>query len=124
MRFLKELCRFFVQITTGILIICAINYSVWGNGELPANILWQIVLSGAVTAVITEIVMSLPEPETKKRFGFIHRSALCCALHSNVGDRNAVRLGIKNSSGSASDVPERGGGICLYHGSDIFYKQA
>ena len=45
MRFLKELCRFFVQITTGILIICAINYSVWGSGELPANILWQIVLS-------------------------------------------------------------------------------
>lgn len=83
MRFLKELCRFFVQITTGILIICAINYSVWGNGELPANILWQIVLSGAVTAVITEIVMSLPEPETKKRFVLytaLHYVVLCIVM--------------------------------------------
>lgn len=83
MRFLKELCRFFVQITTGILIICAINYSVWGSGELPANILWQIVLSGAVTAVITEIVMSLPEPETKKRFVLytaLHYVVLCIVM--------------------------------------------
>ena len=83
MRFLKEFCRFFVQITTGILIICAINYSVWGSGELPANILWQIVLSGAVTAVITEIVMSLPEPETKKRFVLytaLHYVVLCIVM--------------------------------------------
>lgn len=83
MRFLKELCHFFVQITTGILIICAINYSVWGSGELPANILWQIVLSGAVTAIITEIVMSLPEPETKKRFVLytvLHYVVLCIVM--------------------------------------------
>ena len=72
----KRALPLFVQITTGILIICAINYSVWGNGELPANILWQIVLSGAVTAVITEIVMSLPEPENKKK-----RFVLYTALH-------------------------------------------
>lgn len=75
----KRALPLFVQITTGILIICAINYSVWGSGELPANILWQIVLSGAVTAVITEIVMSLPEPETKKGSFYTPLCTMLCS---------------------------------------------
>lgn len=84
MNFLKELCRYFVQITTGIIIICAVNFAVWGgDSDLPKDILWQILLSGAVTAVITEIIMILPEASTKKQFilyTVLHYAVLCVVM--------------------------------------------
>lgn len=82
MKFFTELCRYFVQITTGILIVCAVNFLFYGSADMPGSTLWQILLSGFLTALATAIAYSF-EPKSTKQFILmtaIHYIVLCIIM--------------------------------------------
>lgn len=53
MRKLTEFVKWFIYITTCILIVFAANVSIAGDETIPAGTLWQILMSGFVTAGVT-----------------------------------------------------------------------
>lgn len=75
--------RWFVVITTGILIICAVNFTVFGEGDIPASILWDILVSGLATTAVTVIFWSREEAK-KGGIGhlvmFFHYICLCVVM--------------------------------------------
>ena len=79
MRKLFELLRWFFYITTCVLFVCAANVQISGNETVPAIILWQILLSGFLTALVT--VVLLPGEQDGGRVGVIkiivHYFVLC-----------------------------------------------
>ena len=69
-------------ITTAIIVICALTVTLSGNDTLPSNTLLRIVISGAVTAVITAIIYSR-EVNTSKGFitlMAVHYVILCVVM--------------------------------------------
>lgn len=83
---LQEFIKWFVFITTGILIVCAVNFSVFSDGEdIPDDTLWQILLAGLVTAVIT-VFFDLREIFDKRNsffmlflhYGFLDAAMILC----------------------------------------------
>ena len=50
---LSNFIKWFLSITSGILIICAICYSLEGSETLNKNTLWDILLSGFLTTFVT-----------------------------------------------------------------------
>lgn len=85
MKFFTEFLKYFVIITTGVLIICAINVSLsetHGESLAVGVTLWQIIGAGAVTAFVTALVYKL-ECSTKKQFiamGIIHYILICAIM--------------------------------------------
>lgn len=82
MKFFTEFCRYFVQITTGILIVCAVNFLLYGFEDMPGSTLWQILLSGFLTAIATAAAYSF-EPKSTKQFILmtaIHYIVLCIIM--------------------------------------------
>ena len=53
MRGIHDFIKWFSYITMGILIVYAFNMLFYGLDSLPANTLWQILLSGALTTFVT-----------------------------------------------------------------------
>lgn len=45
--------KWFFYITSGILIVCAVNFEIAGMDTIPRQTLWQILLSGFLTALVT-----------------------------------------------------------------------
>ena len=83
MKFFTELCRYFVQITTGILIVCAVNFLLYGFEDMPGSTLWQILLSGFLTALVTAAAAYSFEPKSTKQFILmtaIHYIVLCIIM--------------------------------------------
>lgn len=85
MKFFTEFLKYFVIITTGVLLMCAVNVSMSENhGEsLALDVtLWQILGAGAVTAFVTALVYKR-ECNTKKQFiamGMIHYILICVIM--------------------------------------------
>lgn len=82
MKFFTELCRYFVQITTGVLIVCAVNFLLYGADNISGATLWQILLSGFLTAFATTIAYSF-EPRSTKQFIMmtaIHYIVICIIM--------------------------------------------
>jgi len=82
MKFFTELCRYFVQITTGVLIVCTVNFLLYGSADIPGSTLWQILLSGFLTAFATTIAYSF-EPRSTKQFVImtaIHYVVICIIM--------------------------------------------
>jgi len=82
MKIITESIKYFMYITTAIIIICALNITLSGNDTMSSNTLWQIIISGAATAVVTAIVYSREVNTTK---GFItmmavHYVILCVVM--------------------------------------------
>ena len=82
MKIITESIKYFMYITTAIIIICALNITLSGNDTMSSNTLWQIIISGAATAVVTAIVYSREVSTTK---GFItmmavHYVILCVVM--------------------------------------------
>lgn len=50
---IKNFMQWFVYITVGILIVCAVNFSLFGEEGIPQNTLWEILLSGFLTTLVT-----------------------------------------------------------------------
>ena len=62
--FLISLLHYFVDITTAVLIAAAIYMTISGR-QMDSVILWQILLSGFITALPTSILLCF-EPENPK----------------------------------------------------------
>ena len=57
-RFL-EFVKWFLYITTSVLFVCAANMEISGTETINSNVLWQILLSGFITALITVFLRPL-----------------------------------------------------------------
>ncbi|MBP0963908.1 MAG: DUF3021 domain-containing protein [Oscillospiraceae bacterium] len=85
MKFITEFLEYFVIITTGVLIICAINISLsetHGESLEVGVTLWEIVGAGAATAFVTALVYRR-ECNTKKKFiamVIIHYILICAIM--------------------------------------------
>ena len=80
MKYISEFIKYFCFITTGILIISGIT--VVNHDEIPPEICLQIVLAGAITALVSTIFLT-GEPKSKKdmflRMG-LHYVSLCVIM--------------------------------------------
>lgn len=79
-----EFVKYFMNITTGILIICAVNS--FGTEMLSGKVLWQILIAGAGTALLTTIIYNKEVSTTK---GFVLMTAvhyiLLCVIMIIIG---------------------------------------
>lgn len=82
MKKLSNFVKWFLYITTGILIVCGINYTLAGVEAVPVNIFWKILFCGFVTTLVT--VLLLPKEEdgrTKSYVKFaLHYITLCIVM--------------------------------------------
>lgn len=79
MKFLKSFVSFFSTITTGILIVCAVNFLLSDSTEIPGDTLFQILLSGFATSLAT-VPFYYREITSRKKFLIIiavHYVLLC-----------------------------------------------
>lgn len=80
MKYISEFIKYFCFITTGILIISGIT--VVNYDEIPPEICLQIVLAGAITALVSTIFLT-GEPKSKMdmflRMG-LHYVSLCVIM--------------------------------------------
>ena len=53
MKLLKKFLQWYLYITTGILIVTCICFAIDGVESLPKETLWQILLSGFLTTLVT-----------------------------------------------------------------------
>lgn len=82
MNFIRNFLNFFTTITSSVLIIVALSSSMGDYGPLDASILWDIVLAGTVTSVVTAVVYSI-DYKTVKQYIFasvIHYILLCIIM--------------------------------------------
>lgn len=82
MRIFRGYVKCFLYITTGILVVCGINYGLAGAETVTADIFWKILVSGLITAGIT--IALLPREEDGKLKSYIrfalHYIALCMIM--------------------------------------------
>lgn len=78
MELLREVFKWFLYITTGILIVTAIMFSLVGEESMPANTLWNILLAGLLTTGVTVCF------KPWKNWGIVgyicHYTALCVVM--------------------------------------------
>lgn len=82
MSILKKFARWFLYITTAILIVTSILFELYGVEALPKNTLWQILVAGFLTTLVT-VLFSVEEITGKKRLivgVFLHYVALCVVM--------------------------------------------
>lgn len=82
MRVLKDFVKWFLYITMGILIVCAVNFQIADAESIPKETLWQILLSGFLTTGIT--VLLYPRNGSNKSTFWVevlaHYLALCIIM--------------------------------------------
>nr|MBQ8252047.1 DUF3021 family protein [Lachnospiraceae bacterium] len=57
MKKIGEYVKWYVYITTSILMVVALIFGLYGAEELPGETLWQILVSGFVTTLLTVIMV-------------------------------------------------------------------
>lgn len=82
MHLLKRFINWFTRITTGTLIISTIAMKISGLEVCTVDILWQILLVGIVTTILTMAV--LPDKEYSLREGIIRYSVHFVLLSATV----------------------------------------
>ena len=79
MKKIFEFVKWFLYITTCVLFVCAANLLISGVDFVPADMLWQIMLSGFITALVT--VLLGPGEQDGIRISvikiFVHYVVLC-----------------------------------------------
>ena len=82
MRKLTRFFKWFFYITTCVVLICAANVQISGGNTIPAKMLWQILLSGFVTSLVTMVF--LPDIKDNWRLGVLkyvaHFVSLCVVM--------------------------------------------
>lgn len=53
---IKNLVKWFLYISTGVLIVVAANMKIAGEDMIPADTLWQILLSALLTSLVTAVL--------------------------------------------------------------------
>lgn len=74
--------KWYFYITTSILMVTAVIFGLYGVESLPAETLWQIILSGALTTLLTVVMFYI---ESKSMAGtilkyFFHYVALSAVM--------------------------------------------
>lgn len=82
MRILSDAIRWFLYITTAILIVVATNFTIAGNQTVSVSALWKIILSGFITTLVT--LLFYPREVNKKSTVylqcFVHYLVLCAVM--------------------------------------------
>lgn len=78
MKLMSEVFKWFLYITTGILIVTAIMYTVSGETTMPVNTLWKILLAGVLTTGVT--VCFKPWKDWAPWGFLVHYLALCVVM--------------------------------------------
>lgn len=58
MKRLSEFIKWYIYITISILAVCTVIFNILSDGTIPAATLWQILLSGFLTTVVTVLLTS------------------------------------------------------------------
>lgn len=106
MRFIRGFLNFFTTITVCILIVVAISCSLGDYDGMSESILWDILLSGAVTALVTAAVYSV-EFKSKKHFVFmtaVHYLLLSAVMIFLAANFGWISLDIGGALGMMFDV--------------------
>ncbi len=53
MKSISEYIKWFVYITIGIFLVCAISFTLAGETEIPVGTLWKVMLEGLVATLVT-----------------------------------------------------------------------
>lgn len=53
MKSIGEFIKWFIYITIGIFLVCAISFTLEGATEMPVNTFWKVLLEGLVATVVT-----------------------------------------------------------------------
>lgn len=82
MKRLSEVIKWFLYITTGILIVVSLSYTLAGEESVPTIALWYILLAGFLTTIVTVILV--PGDDEKPLVGglkmLLHYIALCVVM--------------------------------------------
>lgn len=79
---ISEYIKWFLYITTGILIVCAANLEIMGEETIQVDMLWQILLSGLLTTLVT-VLLFIQECNRKAEVCLkciLHYVALCVIM--------------------------------------------
>ena len=64
MRRLSDFIKWYTYITISILIVCAVVFTIYNTKSIPLVTLWQILLSGFLTTLVT--VLSVLKEENRR----------------------------------------------------------
>ena len=97
MKKIGEYVKWYVYITTSILMVEALIFVLYGAKELPGETLWQIMISGLVTTLLTVAMTYL---DTKTMAGSIlkyvgHYAALCAVMIALGGWFGWINLNVR-----------------------------
>lgn len=82
MSIFRQFIKWYFYITTGILVIVAANFALYGVKTIPRDTLWQILLSGFITTLVTILLAPRAnQSRVKEKIGMlIHYLGLCAAM--------------------------------------------
>lgn len=82
MKKIGEYIKWYFYITTNILFVTATIFRLYGATALPGAILWQIMLSGFLTTIVTVLIIYIECESTVGRLikFFCHYIALCVVM--------------------------------------------
>ena len=84
MKSIGEYIKWFVYITIGIFLVCAISFTLEGEKTIPVNTFWKILLEGLVATLVTVPLQPQEEDGAGKTwFKFVlHYLSLCIIMCS------------------------------------------
>ncbi len=88
MNFLKVFINFFSTITLGIVFVCAVNMSLSPGYDVPDSVLWQVLLSGFITSIMTSIgafIFTAINTKTKLAVSIVIHYALMSVIMISLG---------------------------------------
>lgn len=74
--------KWYFYITVGILIVCAVHFTLSDIEKVPADTFWKILLSGFLTTLVT-VIFAPDDESTKVRLAIkfaIHYAGLCLVM--------------------------------------------
>ena len=82
MKILSNFVKWFLYITTGILIVCGIHYTLAGAETVTVAVFWKILFCGFVTTFITVVLVPKEnDGRTKSYIKFaLHYIMLCIVM--------------------------------------------
>lgn len=82
MKIISSFIKWYLYITTGILLVCAINITLSREENIPSNTLWKVLLSGFLTTAVTMFFL-FRESDSKFVMGYrmiLHYLALSIVM--------------------------------------------
>ena len=82
MKSIGEFIKWFVYITIGIFLVCAISFTLEGEVAIPVSTFWKILLESLVATVVTVLLQPKEDDETGKTWikFVLHYLVLCVIM--------------------------------------------